>query len=398
MTTSQTPVLDIHAVPPSRMSRFLLIGAIGVLVQMLVAATLLAAGLMPVLATLLAIEAAIVSNHAWHRRWAWRDRAAAAPWSVTLLRAHVGAGGTSIVVGVAVVAAFAGRVPPLLAQLIAVALCASANYWIADRWVFRRARSVAVLVLVGTIAMPAPARADRPSAAAQQSWDRYAAALQAARLAERGRGVRAWATDADPPGEGTRAALRRGETAVTRRWLRGVEVSDATLEHWQGSVLVRGISLDRIAHRLRHPEAYAQPADVLKLQVAARTERGHDLYLRLTRSMLVTATYDTWHRVQHEPVLADRIDSRSASTRIDELDEAGTARERRVPVERSRGYLWRMQSWWRFTVVPEGIIVTCESITLSRPVPFGLGLVSRPIITRVARESMTTAVRAWQRW
>ena len=55
-----------------------------------------------------------------------------------------------------------------------------------------------------------------------------------------------------------------------------------------------------------------------------------------------------------------------------------------------------MQSLWRFAAVPEGVVVTCESITLSRPVPLGLGLVSRPIVTRVARESITTAVRSWQ--
>lgn len=398
MTATRASECDVSASSQARITRFMLIGALGFVVQMAVASALLAAGMSPVPAAVLAIEAAIVSNHVWHRRWAWRDRVTAAPWSVTLLRAHLGAGGTSLVIGVAVVAALAGRVPPLLAQVIAIVLCAFANFWIADRWIFGRAVPVTVLALLGVAVMPTMARADGASAAAQQSWDRYAAALQVARLAERTRGVPAWATDADPRGDSTHAALRRGDTAVTRRTLPGVEVDDATLEHWQGSVLVRGVSLERIAHRLRHPEAYAQPADVLKLQVSSRTERGHDLFLRLTRSMLVTATYDTWHRVQHESVGDDRIDSRSMSTRIDELDDAGTPRERRVPSERSRGFLWRMQSWWRFTEVPGGVIVTCESITLSRPVPFGLGLVSRPIITRVARESMTTAVRAWQRW
>lgn len=398
MRTPHASGCDMPAFPHPRMSRFMLIGALGFVVQMVMATLLLAVGMAPVPATVLAIEAAIVSNHAWHRRWAWRDRVAALPWTVTLLRAHFGAGGTSLVIGVAVVAALAGRVPPLLAQVVAVVLCAVANFWIADRWVFRRAAPVAALALASTLVGSVPAHADGPSTAAQQSWDRYAGALQAARLAERGRGVPAWATESDARGERAGVALRRGETLVTRRTLPGVDVDDATLEHWQGSVLVRGVSLERVAHRLRHPEAYAQPADVLKLQVTARTDRGHELYLRLTRSMLVTATYDTWHRVQHERVGADRLDSYSLSTRIDEVDDAGTSTERRLPSTQSRGFLWRMQSWWRFTEVPDGVIVTCESITLSRPVPFGLGLVSRPIITRVARESMTTAVRAWQRW
>ena len=394
LPTCGVPASDI---PAGRISRFMLIGVLGFIVQMLVATALLTAGLQPVLATVLAIEAAIVNNHVWHRRWAWRGRAAA-PWPVTLLRAHVGAGGASLVVGGLVVAGLTGRVPPLLAQVIAVAICAASNYWIADRWIFRRAVPAMALALTLGLALPAPARADGPSAAAQRSWERYAAALQALRLADRGRSTPSWATDTDPGGERTVVALRRGDAVVTRRSLPGIDVDDATLEHWQGSVLLRGVSLDRVLYRLRHPEAFAQPTDVLKLAVTAHTDRGHDLYLRVTRSMLVTATYDTWHRVQHERVGADRIESHSISTRVDEVDDAGTATERRLAAHQSRGFLWRMQSWWRFTAVPDGVIVTCESITLSRPVPFGLGLVSRPIITRVARESMTTAVRAWQRW
>lgn len=383
----------------THVSRFVVVGAIGFGVQMTVGAMLLAAGLTPVLATLIAIEAAILSNHEWHRRWAWRDRAGTAPWRVTLLRAHLGAGGTSLLVGMAVVMALAGRVPPLMAQAVAVVVCAAVNFWIADRWVFsRQALPVAYFALAVVLVSPGPARADGPSEKAVQSWTGYMAALQKTRLAERGRRVATWATDDDPQGTRTLAALRRGEAVVTDRDLSGVDVDDATLEHWQGSVLLRGVSLARVAHRLRHPEQYPQPPDALQLQVSSRTEHGHELYLRLARSMLITATYDTWHRVHHESLGPDRIDSRSISTRIDELDDAGKPTERRVPAERSRGFLWRMQSWWRFTAVPEGVIVTCESVTLSRPVPLGLGLVSRPIITRVARESMTTAIRAWQRW
>ena len=233
--------------------------------------------------------------------------------------------------------------------------------------------------------MPVQASASGPSREAIQSWDRYAAALERARAADLARGVPSWATDDDPGGTGVLTAVRRGEIRVSRRELRDVAVDDATLEHWQGSVLVRGVSIEQIAHRLRHPEQFPQPRDVLSLKVSHWQEGGHELFLRLTRSLLVTATYDTWYRVSH------RVVSACVSTAWPCRPASTIAA--RVP---GRGFLWRMQSAWRFTVVPQGVVVTCESITLSRPVPFGLGLVSRPIITRVARESMSTAVRAWQ--
>jgi putative flippase GtrA len=378
-----------------RASRFVAVGGLGFGVQMLAASVLLLSGAPPLVATLLAIETAIVHNHFWHRRWAWRDRADTLPWPVTLLRTHVGSGGTSLLVGVAVVAALSGHVPPLVAQVIAVGGCAVANFWIADRWVFGRVRPVTFFGLV-LLLLPGAAFAAGPSREAVLSWERYVTALEEARTTERARGAVTWASDEDPDGARAIAALKRGEVVVTRRALPRVAVQDATLEHWQGSLLLRGVSLEDVAHRLRHPERYPQPADVRTLQVTSRTDGGHDLYLRLTRSMLVTATYDTWHRVRHAS-RPGRLESVSVASRIDEVDDAGTAAERRLTAAESRGFLWRMQSFWRFVVVPEGVVITCESVTLSRPVPLGLGLVARPVITRVARESMTTAVRAWQR-
>jgi hypothetical protein len=208
--------------------------------------------------------------------------------------------------------------------------------------------------------------------------------------------VPAWATDEDPRGTRVRAALTRGAIEVTARSL-PVDVDDATLEHWQGSALLRGVTLAQIAQRLRHPDRFPQPGDVVSLTVSGRSDEGHDLHLRLTRSLLITATYDTWHRVRHHARGATRIDSTSLATQIDEVLDAGTPTERRVASGDGRNLLWRMQSLWRFSAVSEGVIVTCESITLSRPVPAGLGLISRPLITRVARESMATAVGAWQR-
>ena len=107
-----------------RVIGFVTIGAAGFVVQMGLAATLLALGLTPALATLLAIEAAIVSNHAWHRRWAWQDRAGSQPWPLTLMRAHLGNGGTSLLVGMGTVLvgiSFFGE-PRTATQVVSIAL------------------------------------------------------------------------------------------------------------------------------------------------------------------------------------------------------------------------------------------------------------------------------------
>lgn len=407
-----------------RISTFVAVGAAGFIVQMSAAAVLLQAGVAPVVATMLAIEAAIVSNHVWHRQWAWRDRVGGRSWLATLWRAHLGAGGSSLVAGTCTVALLSQHVTPLLAQALAVAACAGVNYWLTDRWIFgargkrgretwRRGTSisagcegcsrrrswnvVAGLTVAGVlVAGVGQAGADGPSSQALAAWQRYVSAVERARAADDSSAVPAWATDDDRQGTIVRAALSRGELHITRRAI-AVDVDDATLEHWQGSLLLEGVTLAQVLDRLRHPERYPQPADVLALEVSGRGDTGHDLYLRLTRSMLVSATFDTWHRVRHQSRGPNRVDSTSVATRIEEVQRPGTPSERRVRLEESRDFLWRMQSFWRFSAVPGGVVVTCESMTLSRRVPLGLGLVSRPIITRVARESMTTALRAWQR-
>lgn len=278
-------------------------------------------------------------------------------------------------------------------------VCAVVNVRIAEPWVFTgNLRGVGAGMLGALLVITPASMADAagPSPEAIRSWDAYVTRLVQARAADMAAGVASWATDEDPSGLTVRASINRGGTVISRREISGVTVDDATLEHWQGSTLLRGVSLSQVSDRLRHPERFPQPPDVMRIAVSNRSEAGHDLYLRLTRSMLVTATYDTWHQVRHHVRSATRIDSASRSTKIQEVQDAGSPQELRRAADEGRGFLWRMHSYWRFSLVPEGVVVTCESITLSRPVPRGLGLAVRPIIRRVARESMTTALEVWR--
>ena len=52
------------------------------------------------------------------------------------------------------------------------------------------------------------------------------------------------------------------------------------------------------------------------------------------------------------------------------------------------GYLWRLNSYWRFEQRPEGVYVQCESITLTRGIPFGLGWLVGPFVTSIPRETL----------
>jgi hypothetical protein len=98
--------------------------------------------------------------------------------------------------------------------------------------------------------------------------------------------------------------------------------------------------------------------------------------------------YNTEHFVRYTRHGPDRASSRTVSTRIAELADPGTPTEREKPLGEDREFLWRMKSHWRYLDVPEGVLVECESITLSRSVPLLARPLLGPIINSVARESM----------
>ncbi len=80
--------------------------------------------------------------------------------------------------------------------------------------------------------------------------------------------------------------------------------------------------------------------------------------------------------------------SRSVTTRIAEVEDAGQPGEREMPVGHDSGYLWRLNSYWRFVETGDGVTVECESISLSRGIPAIISPFASGIVEGIARESV----------
>ncbi len=124
-------------------ARFNVVGWIGVLIQLAVL-TVLVQGLQLnyLLATSLAVEAAILHNFAWHERWTWAasgpsDRAALL---VRLMRFHLANGLISITGNLLLMSLLVGRAhfPAVAANSCAILVCSSLNFFLSHFWVFRR--------------------------------------------------------------------------------------------------------------------------------------------------------------------------------------------------------------------------------------------------------------------
>jgi hypothetical protein len=89
--------------------------------------------------------------------------------------------------------------------------------------------------------------------------------------------------------------------------------------------------------------------------------------------------------------------SRSRSTHIREVENAGKSDEQLKLEGDDRGLLWRMYTYWRFEERDGGTYIECQSISLTRDIPTGLGWLVGPYVSSVPRESLTftlTATRA----
>src|SRR5260370_41730144 len=88
-------------------------------------------------ATALAVEAAVLHNFAWHERFTWKERPAE-KHAVGLLRFHTGNGVGSILGNVALMRALAGgmRLNHYLATGISIALCSVLNFAASEWFVF----------------------------------------------------------------------------------------------------------------------------------------------------------------------------------------------------------------------------------------------------------------------
>ena len=174
----------------------------------------------------------------------------------------------------------------------------------------------------------------------------------------------------------------------------GFQISGGTIHHWRGVVFIPDVSFEFAMRRIRQPELETEiQEDVLESRVLERTSPDqYRLFLKLKRTQIITVVYNTEHDVLFSKHEDDKHSSSSVAVKIAEVEQSGGV-EREKPEGNDNGFLWRMNSYWRYHKVTGGILVECETITLSRSIPSLIEGLARPIINNVAGESMERTLR-----
>jgi hypothetical protein len=234
-----------------------------------------------------------------------------------------------------------------------------------------RIAAVALVVLAGSAGA---ASAGAPAKATVTAFNRYVDATDARIQAERGRPML--------PLPGGSHVTTVWEMVAPSRGV-SIDVPDALVNHWRGRTFIPHADLATVLARVRQAETLLRQPDVVTARIVPQGPDRDLVLLAITRSQVLTAHYDTEHDVRYTRPGPGRVASDSVATRIREVGGQGDPAPRE-----DRGFLWGLRAWWRYEAVPGGVLIECESVSLSRSVPYVVRPVVGPMVTRFARESM----------
>jgi hypothetical protein len=194
--------------------------------------------------------------------------------------------------------------------------------------------------------------------------------------------------------------LRQGKILAQFWSGRGpVKVPSGLIHDWTGTVLIPGATVKQTVRLVQdynnHKNIY-QP-EVIDSRLLSNKGNDFQIYLRLLKKKIITVVLDTYHDVHYSSPDHTRWLCRSYTTRILEVEGAGSQNETILPPDTGYGFLWRLYSYWRFQQKEGGVFVECRAISLSRNVPLGLGWLIEPIIQKLPRESLINTLDATRR-
>lgn len=208
-----------------------------------------------------------------------------------------------------------------------------------------------------------------------------------------GGGAFLW-SDGDPQ----RAKRVRQGKIVAELWhgKGSIKVPAGLIHDWIGAAFLAGATLAGTLARIQdydHHKNMYRP-DVIDSKLIARRGNHFQIYLRVLKKKIVTVVLDTYHDVYYRELDARRWLCRSNTTRTAEVDNAGKPAERVRPPDAGYGFLWRLNTYWRFEERDAGVYAECRAISLTRDIPAGLGWIVEPIVRSLPRETLLHTLQA----
>jgi hypothetical protein len=198
------------------------------------------------------------------------------------------------------------------------------------------------------------------------------------------------------PPSGDSQALLAGAVQVEAVNGGSWQVSGGLMHHWRAAALIPDATPQSMLALLRDygalPRYYAP--EVVSSRVLTDDGESAIIAMQFKKQQVITVVLDAEFETQAGLDDANRGYSISRSTHVWQVDHPGSPQERHRPEGDDDGFLWRLNSYWSFEQIPQGLLIECEAVSLTRDVPAGLGWLIRPIIETLPRASLEFTLRA----
>jgi hypothetical protein len=225
-----------------------------------------------------------------------------------------------------------------------------------------------------------------------EAFDRYIVATEA-KLHSRWSGEQFLWFDNSP---GIRQRLLLGAVVAQPTQGNGVlTLPGGLVQDWIGAVFVPKTNLKEVLLLVqdypRHPEIYKP--DVTEVKVLSHIGNDFLIRTRVVKSkFLISDVLEIDNAIHFVPLDAKRTYSRSASERVAEISNPGKPDEHALPPGHDRGLMWRINGYWFFEESDGGVFITCESITLTRDIPFLMAKILSPILHELPAEALKNSL------
>lgn len=216
-----------------------------------------------------------------------------------------------------------------------------------------------------------------PAADTSRAFDQYVAAAEK----QLHQGAFLY-SDAHPE---AKTAARNGQTVVVEQRSGEVRIPGGLIHDWLGFTYFPGAHLAEVRTLMQDYGSYKRiyTPDVIDSKLLARNGDNFHIYLKMQNKQFITLVYDSEFDVSYSAPAADRMEIISRSSRIQQAGD-------------DHGFLWRLNSYWRFEEADGGVYAECRSISLSRGIPFGFGWL-QGALEHFPRDSMVRTLDATRR-
>ena len=198
-------------------------------------------------------------------------------------------------------------------------------------------------------------------------------------------------TDNEP---GQRERVRRGEILVSPAGETSPQkVRNGLIHDWIGAIFIPGVRIKEVFAVIHDYDRYKDfyKPTVIESKLLGRTGEQYEFsMLGLKRVFLEKIAVEGQFESHCSKVDETHRYCIAYSTRLQEIKDYGQPNQGKLPIDEGHGYIWRLYSLAKFEERDDGVYLEVEAIALSRDISASVRWVTRPVVERVSRNSIST--------